>query len=105
MKKWLYTVYNSRSVASLLGACLISKRSTAGLTWEIAFKIGCLTKPKKPNMLNYLPIAGGRRDRFMPFPRTLVQSEMQIALCGFELGSPIPFIMTVTINTKHISSM
>ena len=34
---------------------------------------------KGPSLLYYLPIAGGRRDKFMPFPRPFVWNEMKTA--------------------------
>ena len=39
--------------------------------------IGCLTKATEPNLSNYLPIVGGRRNGFMPFLSILAQSEIQ----------------------------
>ena len=39
----------------------------------------CLTKAEEPSLPYYLPIAGGRIIRFIPFPRVLVLCEMQSA--------------------------
>ena len=36
-----------------------------------------VTKAEEPSLSNYLPIAGGRIIGFIPFPRVLVQCEMQ----------------------------
>ena len=58
----------------------IFKQSKAGLNSEFSFSYsGCLTEAKEPSMPYYLLIAGERTDGLMPFPRTLVQSEKQIA--------------------------
>ena len=45
----------------------------AGLNSKFSFSLtSCPTKPKEPNLPYYLPIAVGRKDRFMPFSRALV---------------------------------
>ena len=41
------------------------------------FLTGCLSKAEEPRLPNYLPRAGGRIIGFIPFPRVLVQCEMQ----------------------------
>ena len=43
---------------------------------EFSFLTGCLRKGKAVYLLNYSPIADGRIDRFMRFPRALAWSEM-----------------------------
>ena len=48
------------------------KRSLTGLNLELSF-----SKAEEPSLPYYLPIAGGRIMGFMPFPRVLVQCEMQ----------------------------
>ena len=54
------------------------KRSLTGLNSEFSFsQTSCLTKAKEPSLPYYLPIAGGRIIRFIPFPRVLVLCEMQ----------------------------
>ena len=64
------TGYDTRSVF---------KRSLTGLNSEFSFSYtSCLTKAEEPS-LSYLPIAGGRIIRFIPFPRVLVLCEMQLA--------------------------
>ena len=79
------------------------KRSLTGLTLELYFsKTGCHTKVKESSLLYYLSIAGERIVGFMPFPRVLVQWEMQTHLSGFELGSLCPFPMTITITPQII---
>ena len=59
---------------------------------------GYFTKVKEPDLPYYLSIAG-RRDGFMPFPRSLVQSEIE-PCPGFELWSPISFPMTSTVMLR-----
>ena len=55
----------------------IFKQSTAGLNSAFSFfYTGCLTKAKEPSLLNYLPIARGWTDRFMPLPKVWAQSEI-----------------------------
>ena len=55
----------------------IFKRSLTGLNSEFSFsKTSCLTKAEEPSLSYYLPIAGGRIIRFIPFPRVLVLCEM-----------------------------
>ena len=54
------------------------KRSLTGFNSEFSFSLtSCLTKAEEPSLSNYLPIAGGRIIGFIPFPRALVQCEMQ----------------------------
>ena len=56
----------------------IFKRSLTGLNSEFSFsKTSCPTKTEEPSLSHYLPIAGGRIIGFIPFPRVLVQCEMQ----------------------------
>ena len=56
----------------------IFKRSLTGLNSEFSFSLtSCLTKAEEPSLSYYLPIAGGRIIGFIPFPRVLVQCEMQ----------------------------
>ena len=55
----------------------IFKRSLTDLNSEFSFKTSCLTKAEEPSISYYLPIAGGRIIGFIPFPRVLVQCEMQ----------------------------
>ena len=51
----------------------IFKWNKAGLNPCFSFyKIGCLTNDREPRVPCYLPITGGRTDRFMPFPRVFV---------------------------------
>ena len=52
------------------------KRSSTGLNSEFSFS-GCLAKVKEPSLPYYLPIAGERVE-FVPFPRVLALSEMQL---------------------------
>ena len=56
---------------------LIFKWSKVGLNTEFSFQIGCLNMAKEISLSNYLPIAGGRTDVFMLFPRALALSETQ----------------------------
>ena len=56
----------------------IFKRSLTGLNSEFSFSYtSCLTKAEEPSLSYYLPIAGGRKIGFIPFPRLLVLCEMQ----------------------------
>ena len=56
----------------------IFKQSFAGLNSEFSFsETSCLTKAEEPSPSYYLPIAGGRIIRFIPFPRVLVLCEME----------------------------
>ena len=56
----------------------ISKQSLTGFNSEFSFSYtSCLTKAEEPSLSYYLPIAGGRIIGFIPFPRVLVQCEMQ----------------------------
>ena len=56
----------------------IFKQNTTGLNSEISFSyIGCLSSTKESTLPYYLPIVGERTDKFIPFPRTLAQSETQ----------------------------
>ena len=48
--------------------------------WIRSFPSPRLTKAVEPSLPYYLPIAGGRIIGFIPFPRVLVQCEMQLAL-------------------------
>ena len=54
------------------------KQSLTGLNSEFSFsQTGCHSKIKELSLPYYLPIAGGRIIGFIPFPRVLVQCEMQ----------------------------
>ena len=56
----------------------IFKRGLTGFNSEFSFsETSCLTKAEEPSLSYYLPIAGGRIIRFIPFPRVLVLCEMQ----------------------------
>ena len=50
--------------------------SVTGLNSQFSFAICCLTKPKELSLPCYLPIAGRRIVRCVPFPRVLALSEM-----------------------------
>ena len=59
----------------------IFKQSLTDLNSEFFFsKTSCLTKAEEISLPYYLPIAGGRMIRFIPFPRVLVLCEMQSVL-------------------------
>ena len=55
------------------------KRSLTGLNSEFPSP-RLVAKAEEPSLPNYLPIAGGRIIEFIPFPRILVQCEMQSVL-------------------------
>ena len=51
----------------------ISKQSLTSLNTELSFSLtGCDTKVKEPWLSYYLPIAGWRIVRFIPFPKILM---------------------------------
>ena len=56
------------------------------------------------SFLYYLSIAGGRVG-FIPFPRVLALSEMQLSRPGFELGVTSPFPKTLTITPRALSAV
>ena len=59
----------------------IFKWSLTVLNSEFSYSwTSCLTKAEEPSLLYYLPIAGGRIIRFIPFPRVSVLCEMQSVL-------------------------
>ena len=78
-KKRLYYPYLPPPFARAgYGTRSIFKRSFTGLISEFSFsETSCLTKAEEPSLPYYLPIAGGRIIGFIPFPRGLVQCEMQ----------------------------
>ena len=52
------------------------KGNAAGLNSELSFsKTGCQTKATEHSLPYYVHITGGRRDGFMPFPKTLALRE------------------------------
>ena len=70
--------------------------SLTGLNSEFAFsKTSFYTKVKEPSLPYYSPIAGGRIDAFISFPRILTGCEMQT----------YPFriwvIISIFYNDKH----
>ena len=80
----------------------IFKRSFIGLNSEFSFSLtSCLTKAEEPSLPYYLRIAGERIIGFIPFPRVLMQCEMQSGLFyvfrlnsrlyGLESSSDFPF--------------
>ena len=55
------------------------KRSLTGLYSEFSFSnVSGYTKVKEPHLSYHLPIAGGSKVGFIPFPRVLMRCEMQI---------------------------
>ena len=58
-------------------------------------KITQLLESIEPTPQYYLSIAGGRTDRILPFSR---RSEKLQLRPGFELGSSIPFLVTIIIT-------
>ena len=80
---------------------MIFKRRTAGLISDFSFTLpDCLIKAQELNLPYYQPITRGRKDGFMPFTRTLVQSEMQSVLSWIELRLPISFLTAITIMLR-----
>ena len=79
----------------------IFKWSLTGLNSEFSFSwTSCLIKAEELSLSYYLPIAGGRIIRFIPFPRVLVLCEMQPA------SSRIWFRVAVSIlyEDKHYTT-
>ena len=58
----------------------------------------CLTKAEEPSLPYYLPIAGGRVIRFIPFPTVLVLCEMQSVSSRIWTRVAGPFPMRITIT-------
>ena len=46
-------------------------RATVSLNTEIFFFLDCLIKVKETSLLYYLPIAGERKDGFLPFSKII----------------------------------
>ena len=66
--------------------------NTTSLNLEFSFsQTGCQTKAKESSLLYYLSLAwvcvGGGIDVFMPYKRTLAQSQTQAAL--FKIWTPV----------------
>ena len=74
--KSLSYIFTNPSVRAGYDTRSTFKRSLTGLNSEFSLT-SCLTKAEEPSLLYYLPIAGGRIIGFIPFPRVLVQWEMQ----------------------------
>ena len=56
------------------------KKGLTGLNTEFSFsKTGCHTNVKEPSLHYYLPIVGGRKVGFLPFPKILPLCKMQKA--------------------------
>ena len=79
----------------------IFKRSLTGLNSEFSFsETSCLTKAVEPSLPYYLPIAGGRIIGFIPFPRVLVQCEMQLAWS--RIWTPI--VVSIAYDDNHYTT-
>ena len=73
-------------------------KCTTGLNLKLSFsKTGCMNKAKEPSLLNYLPIAVGKADGFMPFPRALAWREMQSTLSKIWTW----FVNSISYNKNH----
>ena len=71
------TIFTKPSTRARYDTRSIFKRSLTDLNSESSFSsTSCLTKAEEPSLSYYLPIAGGRRIGFIPFPRVLVLCEM-----------------------------
>ena len=74
-------IYTNPSARAGYDTRSVFKRSLTGLNSEFSFSwTSCLTKAEEPNLLYYLPIAGGRIIGFIHFPRVLMLCEMQSVL-------------------------
>ena len=77
------------------------KQSLTGLNPEFAFSLTAShTKVKESSLLYYLPITGGRKFRFIPFPRLLTLWKCKQPHPGFELRSLCPFPTMITITPQ-----
>ena len=77
----LLIIFTNRSARAGYNTRSIFKQSLTGLNSEFSFSwTSCLTKAEEFSLPYYLPIAGGRIIGFIPFPRVLVQCEMQSVL-------------------------
>ena len=73
----LLSIFTNPSARAGYDTRSVFKRSFTGLNSEFSFsKTSCLTKAEEISLSYYLPIAGGRIVRFIPFPRVLVLCEM-----------------------------
>ena len=89
----IYTLFTNPSVRVGYDTRSIFMRSLTGFNSEFSFSYtSCLTKAEEPSLSYYLPIAGGRIIGFIPFPRVLVQCEMQ------SISSRIRTRVAVTIS-------
>ena len=71
-------IFTNLSTLAAYDTRSIFKRSLTGLNSELSFsQTSCHSKAKEPSLPYYLPIAGGRIIRFIPFPRVLVLCEME----------------------------
>ena len=80
ISRTLIYVFTNSSLRAGCDTRSIFKRSLTGLNSEFSFsQTGCLTKAKESILPYYSFIRGGRIIAFIPFPRVLVQREMQSA--------------------------
>ena len=78
IRKWRLYIFIKPTSRAGYDTRPIFKRSLTGLNSQFSFSFtSCLTKAEEPSLPNYLPIAGGRRIGFIPFPKVLVQCKMQ----------------------------
>ena len=63
--------------------------------------MSCLTKAEEPSLPYYLPIAGGRIIGLIPFPRVLVQCEMQSVSCRIWIRVAV----SVSYDDNHYTSI
>ena len=77
---WSWECYSySLSWAGIAWWSPFLSRSTTSLNSVFLFLECCYTEVREPSLLYYLSVAGGRIVGFIPFPRVLAKSEMQIA--------------------------
>ena len=79
----------------------IFKQSLTGLNSEFSFSYtSCLTKAEELSLSYYLPIAGRRIIRFIPFPRVLVLCEMQSASSRIWTRVTVSISCPITITPR-----
>ena len=86
-------------MVKVTGNGLVAPSSNPGCGNCISLIANTLGKGMNPSLPYYLSIAGGRVG-FIPFPRVLALSEMQLPRPGFELGTTSPFPITLTITPR-----
>ena len=94
-------IFTNPSVRAGYDTRSIFKRSLTGLNSEFSFSLTIsLTMAGEPSLSYYLPITGGRIIGFIPFPRVLVQCEMQSV--SFRIWNHVD--MSISYDDNHYTS-